>query len=259
MTDYVYNDNDSGMPTLSTKFSSRIGDGSGHHEEAFHDMIKLLAHAVSDGAMADVGCGMGRTTQTAAPIMNEVVALEPDHARWNYTRELVLDYDNVAVLKQTTQSFIAENPEKKFDLVVLGMVIQHLPTYLCTSVLDDIATLTRSGGIAIVSTTHALEKARCFTYQHVNQGRLSASISEEEFNRYAEDTAAQDKGLPVRRFSRSELESAVPKIFDIVHWGQYSYFRPEHLEHFAWLHSVEQEELADMGNSQFLVLKKRAS
>ena len=62
MSDYVYNDNDLGMPTFSAKFSSRIGDESGHHEEAFHNMIALLAHTLSSGSMMDVGCGKGRTT-----------------------------------------------------------------------------------------------------------------------------------------------------------------------------------------------------
>ncbi len=259
VTDYVYNDNDSTMPAFSAKFYSRVGDSSGHHEEAFHTVIDLLAHAVSDGAMIDVGCGMGRTTLAAAGIVDEVVALEPDEARWNYTRELVADHTNATVLQQTTQQFIQDNPGKRFDLVVLGMVIQHLPTHLCTAVLEDLATLCKPGGLTVVSTTHALEKARCFTHQHVTEGRLLSQITEEAFNAYAADTANQDKGLPVRRFSRTEFESVVPATFDIVHWGQYSYFREEHIEHFAWLHSVEPQELADTGNSQYLVLRRKSA
>lgn len=257
MTEYVYNDNDSTMPALSAKFASRVGDSSGHHEEAFHSMLELLAHAISAGAMIDVGCGMGRTTAACAGIVNEVVALEPDEARCNYTRDLVRDKPNATVLQQTTQQFIAENPGKQFDLVVLGMVIQHLPTHLCDAVLADLATLCKPGGLTVVATTHALEKARCFTHQHVTEGRLLSQISREAFDAYAADTDHQDKGLPVRRFSRSEFESVIPDAFEIVHWGQYSYFRPEHIEHFAWLHSVEPHELANTGNSQYLVLRRR--
>ena len=256
MPDYVYNDNDSTMPSFSEKFSSRIGDGSGHHEQVVHDLIQLIGNALSIGSMIDVGCGMGRTTRALAPAMKEVVALEPDAARWNYTRELVIEYSNATVLNQTTQQYISDNPGKQFDLAVLGMVLQHLPTHACEAVLNDIATLTKVGGIAIVATTHALEKAKCFTYQNVTDGRLGSQITEETFNSYAENTDSQDKGLPVRRFSRSEFESIVPTAFEIVHWGQYSYYRPEYLDYFAWLHSVEPEELANVGNSQFLILKR---
>lgn len=256
MTNYTYNDNDLTMPILSEKFSSRIGDSSGHHEEAFHNMILLLAHAYSDGSVADVGCGMGRTTQAIAPIVKEVVSLEPDVTRWEYTRDLVHMYSNVAVLNETTRDYISRHPEKQFDLVILGMVVQHLPTQVTKAVMDDILTLTKSGGLAVISTTHALEKARCFTYQHVAKGQTRPRTSEEEFNRYAADTASQDKGLPVRRFSRSEFESIVPPDFEIVSWGQYSYCRPEHLNYFAWLDEVEPHELADVGNSQYLVIQR---
>jgi len=256
VADYTYNDNDLAMPILSEKFSSRIGDGTGYHEEAFHNIILLLAHTCSEGSVADVGCGMGRTTQVIAPIVKEVVSLEPDTTRWEYTRELVHKHSNASVLNETTQDYILRNPGKHFDLVILGMVVQHLPTQVTTAIMNDILTLTKRGAIAVVSTTHALEKTRCFTYQHVANGQPRPKTSEDEFNRYAAATASQDKGLPVRRFSRAEFESIVPPDFEIISWGQYSYCRPEHLDYFAWLDGVAPDELADVGNSQYLVLKR---
>lgn len=244
------------MPILSEKYTSRIGDGSGHHEEAFHNIVLLLAHACSDGSVADVGCGMGRTTHAIAPIVKELVSLEPDVTRWEYTRELVHNYRNVTVLNETTQDYISRHPHKQFDLIIVGMVLQHLPTKVTKAVMDDILALTKIGGIAVVSTTHALEKARCFSYQHVAKGIPRPKISEDEFNRYAAATDSQDKGLPVRRFSRSEFEAIIPYNFEIVSWGQYSYCRPEHLDYFAWLDGVAPHELADVGNSQYLILKR---
>jgi SAM-dependent methyltransferase len=216
----------------------------------------LLAHACSEGSVADLGCGMGRTTQAIAPIVKEVVSLEPDVTRWEYTRDLVHKHSNVTVLNETTHDYISRHPTKQFDLVILGMVVQHLPTRVTKAVMDDILTLTKRGGIAVVSTTHALEKARCFTYQHVAKGKPRPKTSEDEFNRYAADTGSQDKGLPVRRFSRTDFESIMPADFEIVSWGQYSYCRPEHLDYFAWLDGVAPHELADVGNSQYLVLKR---
>jgi len=107
-----------------------------------------------------------------------------------------------------------------------------------------------------ISTTHALEKAKCFTYQHIEDSR----ISEEEFNAYADNALGheQDKGLPVHRFSRAEFEAIAPADFDIVHWQQFSYYRPEYLDRFARVHMVEPQDLVNQGNSQFMVLKKRA-
>ena len=89
------------------------------------------------------------------------------------------------------------------------------------------------------------------------QGALATHFKE-EFNEYAENTAAQDQGLPVRRFSRVDLESVVPDCFDIIEWSEFSYYRPEALKHFAWLHSLKQEDLADTGMSQYLVLRRKA-
>ncbi|MEZ5571582.1 MAG: class I SAM-dependent methyltransferase [Halioglobus sp.] len=252
MANYVYKDNESMMPTLAAMLTSRIGDETGDHEAVYLDTIYLLASAFSAGSMIDIGCGRGRVTEIVAKRMAEVVALEPDPGRCNWTRELVAKYESATVLSQMTYEYIAQNPGKQFDLVLLGMVLQHLSTHNCKKVMADVAALTRIGGMAIVSTTHALEKAKCFTYQHVSDAR----ISEEEFNDYADNSHGQDKGLPVHRFSRAELEALVPHCFDIVQWTQYSYYRPEYLERFAQVHRVQPEELANIGNSQFLVLKK---
>ncbi len=240
------------MPTLSGMLTSRFGDGAGDHEALYVDAIKLLAAANGDGSVIDIGCGRGRIVDMIAPVVGEAVALEPDPGRCNWSREALAHFSNVSVHEQTTHDYIASNPGKQFDLAILGMVLQHMSTRYCVSLLDEVAQLTKTGGIAIVSTTHALEKAACFTYQHVADAR----ISEAEFNAYAENSQAQDKGLPVHRFSRAELEALIPQAFTIVQWHQFSYYRPEHLEHFANLHKVSQQELENHGNSQFLVLKK---
>src|SRR6056297_2210901 len=100
MSEYVYQDKEATMPTLSAMLTSRMGDGSGDHEAAFLDTIKLIAAARSSGALLDIGCGRGRITQSTAEIMREVVALEPDPGRCNWTRELLADYDNVSVHQQ---------------------------------------------------------------------------------------------------------------------------------------------------------------
>ncbi len=253
MKNYIYNDKEESMPTLSAMLTSRLGDGTGDHEAVYLDTIKILVAVLSSGSMIDIGAGRGRITEAAAGKIREIVALEPDPGRCNWTRELLSKYESVSVEELMTQEYIAKNPGKQFDLAVLGMVLQHLPTCAAAAVMEDVATLTRSGGIAIAATTHAIEKAKCFTYQH----SADARISEEEFNAYAADSSAQDNGLPVHRFSRSEFEALVPISFEIIQWTQFSYYRPEYLERFAQVHRVEPEDLAHIGNSQFLVLKKK--
>ncbi len=225
----------------------------GNHEAAHLDTINLLVSVLSSGSMLDIGCGMGRITGAAAGKIKELVALEPDVDRCNWTRAVVADFEGVTVLNVLSQEYISQNPGKQFDLVVLSMILQHQSTHNCLRLMDDLATLTKSGGIAIVSSTHALERAKCFTYQDVSQAR----ISEEEFNHYADNSHIQDKGLPVRRFSRAEFEALVPESFDIIQWTQFSYYRPEFLDRFAEIHRVDAQELTKIGNSQFMVLKKK--
>jgi cyclopropane fatty-acyl-phospholipid synthase-like methyltransferase len=255
MNDYVYQDKEATMPTLSAMLTSRMGDQAGNHEAAYLDAIDLLIAAFGDGAMIDIGCGRGRVAEAAAGRVKEVVALEPDPGRCNWTKELLAAYPEVTVLDMVSHEYIARWPEKKFDLVVLGMVLQHISTHNCSKLMQDINTLTRPGGMVIVSTTHALEKAKCFTYQHV----VDARISEEEFNAYADQPRSHDKGLPVHRFSRAEFESLVTPGFEVVQWNEYSYYRPEFLERFARVHQVKPEDLSNIGNSQYLVLKKLGS
>jgi SAM-dependent methyltransferase len=254
VTEYIYKDNDSTMATLSAMLTSRIGDETGNHEAAHLDTINLLVSVFSSGSMIDVGCGMGRIIKAAAGKIREIVALEPDTIRSDWARAEVAGHESVTVLKLMTHEYIAQNPGKQFDLVILSMVLQHLSTHNCKLLMNDLATLTRPGGFAVISTTHALESAKCFTYQHVSQAR----ISEEEFNNYADNSEVQDKGLPVHRFSRTELEALVPQSFELVQWSQCSYYRPQYLDHFAKIHRVTPEELRNIGNSQFMVLKKKA-
>jgi 2-polyprenyl-3-methyl-5-hydroxy-6-metoxy-1,4-benzoquinol methylase len=251
--DYIYKDNDTSMPTLSAMLTSRMGDETGNHEAAHLDTINLLVSVFSSGSMLDIGCGMGRITEASAGKIKELVALEPDLVRCEWTRAVVADCEGVTVQNLMTQEYMDQNPGKQFDLVILSMVLQHQSTHNCARLMADVASLTRCGGFAVISSTHALERAKCFTYQHVSQAR----ISEEEFNRYAENHHAQDKGLPVRRFSRAEFEAIVPESFDIIQWTQFSYYRPEFLDRFAEIHRVDAQELASIGNSQFMVLKKK--
>ena len=255
MTDYVYNDDDGKMPALLEKFTSRIGDGTGHHEQAYPDMLNPLACAMSTGSGLDIGCGMGRNTQAMAERMAEVVALEPDQARWTWTRDTVADQAHVSVLNMTTTQYMAQQPGKQFDLVLAGMVVQHIATHTCRDLIEDVAALTKPGRLAVIATTHAPAHTPYFTLQGVNEPRHVAQISEAEFNDFADNPQGKDR-LPVRRFSRADLEAQVPDSFDIVHWSDFSYYRPEHLEYFAWIHGVTLEELADTGTSQFIVLKK---
>ena len=108
MNDYVYKDNESGMPKLSAMLTSRMGDGSGNHEAAYLDTINLLVAAFSGGSMLDIGCGMGRITQAAAGRVSELVALEPDAARCNWTREAVGEAIGVAAGREATSVGEAE-------------------------------------------------------------------------------------------------------------------------------------------------------
>lgn len=186
--------------------------------------------------------------------MAEVVALEPDVARCKFVHDAFHSPPEVTILNSMSKDYIEANPGKKFDLINLSMVIQHVPTTVCTELMKDISMLLSNEGVAVISTTHGVERTRGF--------RLSKApdrISRADYNKYAESIEEQTSGLPVRRFSRQDLEQEVAPFFEIIQWTQYCYYRPEKVGWFCANLQAEPEDLVDVANSQFVIVRKTRS
>lgn len=253
---YKYNETDESLDQWGKLFTNRLGAGDGDHEAEYLDILKLLIAVNRNGSMLDIGAGLGRVTAMAAGQVKELVALEPDRDRYQYTYDNFHTPPSCSVHNTFSSEYIQDNPGKTFDVVVLGMVLQHVSTRVCELLLNDAAQLTSDTGVVVVATTHAIPQAEGFTYS--NPGAGETYVSEAEYNAYA-DAAGHSKGIPVRRFSKRTLMELVARDFEPILWRQFSYYRPEFIPWFAKLLKVPQDSLVDVGDSQFLVMKKKRS
>lgn len=255
MDKYSYNAKDKDLGRFAENFVSRLGDSSGHHEQDYFDMVRLLLSVKRHGSFLDIGAGIGRITSIAKDIVVETVALEPDEERWLQCYKACHEEPRCQVLRQLSSGYLKDNPGKKFDVIVIGMVIQHISTKDCQALLEDAASLLKPDGVAIIYTTHTADEASGFSYSAATLDEVY--ISEQEFNRYAEDSANQTKGIPVRRFSKAELLTCLDPYFDVINWRQTSYYREDRLGFFTHRLQVSPEILKDVGNSQFVVVQKK--
>lgn len=117
-----------------------LDEEAGQRETARRTLASIEAHAPSRGALLDLGCWVGFVLAEARERgWREAVGIEPSAFASAYARER-LDLD-----VRTDDLFSAPLPERHFDAVVLGDVIEHLPRP--GEALDRIATLLRPGGV----------------------------------------------------------------------------------------------------------------
>ena len=255
MKDSVYHFDDRDVDKLANVLESRIGDNSGDHEEEFHDIVKFLLSSRCNGSVLDVGAGIGRISALAKTIIRETVALEPDESRWKDCHHNHHQPPSCQILCQTTTDYLQQNPGKQFDLVIISMVIQHLSTSACDNLLRETASLLKPDGIAAIFTTHTLEETKGFSFSG-DPDRVY--VSQEEFDTYAaSNPSEQTNGLPVRRFSKNELIDSASKYLEPIFWRQCSYYNENGQRFFASRLQIEPEKLKDIGNSQFVLVKRR--
>ncbi len=255
MADYTYTGSDNELADWSRRYlTSRIGDGTGDHEEAYFNTLRLIMALRRGGSLLDIGAGFGRVVELATPMMQRVVALEPDIDRFRWTRDHYHKPPACTVLHQLSSDYLRNHPDARFDVVVISMVIQHTSTAVCDQLLRDAARLVQDDGVVVVSTTHAPQSASGYTYADALPEELY--LPQETFDAYAADPLSQTRGVPVRRFSRAQLLACVEPCFELLHWEQFSWYRPERVPEVAERLQVPADELKDTGDSQFVVLRK---
>lgn len=253
---YKYHETDDSLDEWAKLFTNRLDAGDGDHEAEYLDVLKLLIAMNRNGSMLDIGAGLGRVTAMAAGQVKELVALEPDTDRYQSTYGLFHSPPSCCVYNAFSSEYIQNNPGKTFDVVVLGMVLQHVSTRVCKSLIKDTAQLVSETGVVIIATTHTVPKAEGFTYS--NASAAETYVSEAEYNAYA-DASECSKGIPVRRFSKRTLLDMVAPDFELILWRQFSYYRPESIPWFAKRLRVSEDSLVNVGDSQFVILRKKRS
>ncbi len=250
---YRYNETDDDLALWGRNFTSRIGEGD--HEQAYLDALNLIFELRRGGSLIEIGAGFGRIVAMAAPKMATVLGLEPDFERFRYCHETHHDPPGCTILQRMSHDYIRENPGAAFDVVVVSMVLQHLATDVCESLIADAHELVTADGIVVIATTHGPDSTKGFSTSGAGPGE--APLSREAFDEYAKAVGRQNRGIPVRRFSRRELVDLVSERFDILHWEQFSYIRPEKLEFFSERFGVPAADLVDVADSQYLVLRRK--
>src|SRR5262249_11789999 len=77
-----------------------------------------------------------------------------------------------------------------------------------------------------------------------------------EFDLYASNSTEQDRGIPVRMFSKEALHREIDRAgLEVVDWQQFSYVRPEKVDGFASLYGVPADCVRDFGVSQYVAVR----
>jgi ubiquinone/menaquinone biosynthesis C-methylase UbiE len=248
---YKYNFTDDQLADLMKSFTSRNGDGTGDIEENYQSCLKLVANCKTDQNYLDVGSGSGRIIEIMKHNAKRLIGLEPDIERFKSCRDSFRNCENIQIFNSTASEYNDAFPDERFDVIIVSMVLQHVPTTTCGQILRDVQKLLAPNGVGIVATTHFFDER--FLYQFDANPKGS-----NEFDRYAENCLDQQWGIPVRMFSKGsfyrELEQAA---LEVVIWNQFSYFRAEKLDHFAHLYGVPTNAIRDTGISQFAVVRRR--
>ncbi|MEM6899315.1 MAG: methyltransferase domain-containing protein [Pseudomonadota bacterium] len=251
--EYVYQHSDDGLDLWSKLFTSRIGDGSGSPYQCYEDLLELLVELNRGKDMIDIGAGHGAAIAIAKGRVGKLIALEPDKQRYVASFGAYHEPPYCEVINQTSRDFIADNPGRKFQFVLLAMVLQHVATDNCSAIFEDISELLDEDGLALISTTHSPDDIEKF---YTSTTHDNGPISREEYDDYARGLLPQTRGLPIRRFSRSDLLNEAHQHFDVLYWAPFMYFRPALLGRFAAMYNTSTEALRDCANCQLMILRK---
>jgi SAM-dependent methyltransferase len=251
MADYRYNARDDDLVAWNRNFTSRHGDGGGDPEEHYLSTLRLVAACRPRPQLLDIGCGLGRVIDLLRYDVGSIVGLEPDPERFGHSRAAFHDGDRVVILDCPSDRYKSEQPGRTFDIVVVSMVIQHVSTATCDRILADVHDLLAADGIGVIATTQQDQER--FTRQSD-----PTPLSRETFDDYAADSSAQAAGIPVRQFSKASFLGALQQAgLDSLHWGQFSYIRPEKLGWFSRWMNASVDAIRDVGTSQYAVVRRR--
>jgi SAM-dependent methyltransferase len=105
--------------------------------------LSWLGGSTGPGRLLDLGCWVGFLLDEARICGWETVGVEPSRFASDFAR------DRLGLDVRTDDLFSCPLPERSFDAVILGDVIEHLPDP--GAALDRIASLTRPGGVLLLT------------------------------------------------------------------------------------------------------------
>ena len=249
MSKYIYVNSDERMNHFEKNFYNKKNINEHPQKPFFDQLVSILTPETS---FFEIGCGNGRIFNFVKKHVKEYVGVEPDIERLKVCENLLKNEtdtndDKFQFFNSFSNEYIKENPTKKFDVVCISHVIQHVPTYGVVNILNDAFNLLNDNGKLILSTT--CTPREIFTYD-----KHPISDTPRNFNNYCFYNQT-NKGLPVHTFTKESLFIYLQK-FEIKYYEQYQFIRRDKLDWFCKTFFTSQNEIINIGQSQFVICEK---
>jgi ArsR family transcriptional regulator len=108
-------------------FSATAGEWSGLRQELFgyrFDLHSLLALVDDDWVVGDLGCGTGQITQSLAPFVRRIIAVDESDAMLAAAEQRMADRDNVDLRQGRLEALPIE--DGALDAAIFVLVLHHL-------------------------------------------------------------------------------------------------------------------------------------
>ncbi|WP_413999267.1 class I SAM-dependent methyltransferase [Flavobacterium sp. W1B] len=159
---------------------------------------------VNNYSILDLGCGRGWLTNLLSKY-GDITGLEPIKPVVEYARKL---FSEINFICGTTKDLLKKGENKKFDLIVVSEVIEHIADNKKKEFVKDIFKLLNNGGYLIVTTPRKEVQREWIKYSNPNQP-IEDWMSELELEILI--TSNGFTKIKIDRFSVSPVNSA-PKI-----------------------------------------------
>jgi len=249
MSKYIYSSNENGLNNFENNFYNKKKINE-HPQKPYFDYLSSIL--TTEKSFFEIGFGFGRIFNFVKNNVKEYVGIEPDVERFKSSQKL-LKYnidksERFQFFNYFSNDYIKHYPDKKFDIVCISHVIQHVSTQTALNIIKDAFKLLNDNGTLIISTTCAPREL--FTYEKLN---ISDTVN--NFNYYCLKNET-NKGLPVHMFTKESLLVYLQN-FEIKYYEQYQFIKPDKLEWFSNNFYTSKNEITNIGQSQFVVCKKK--
>lgn len=130
-------------------FSSEAGRWDRYRSELFgnrFDLAALPAALDHTATVGDLGCGTGQMTETLAPFVGKVVAVDSSTEMLKAARKRLKELDNIDIRRGDLTALPLDDGE--LDLAMVFLVLHHLPDP--AAVLGEVARTLKPGGKVVV-------------------------------------------------------------------------------------------------------------
>jgi SAM-dependent methyltransferase len=249
MSKYIYVNSDDRMNQFENNFYNKKNINE-HPQKPYFDCLKSIL--TPETSFFEIGCGRGRIFNFVKNHVKEYIGIEPDIERFKVCEKLLKNnttFQCFQFINSFSNEYIKNYPTKKFDVVCISHVIQHVSTYNAVNILNDAFNLLNDDGKLILSTTCAPREI--FTYDKKNISDIPSN-----FNNYCYHNQT-NRGLPVHMFTKESLFVYLQK-FEIKYYEQYQFIRRDKLNWFCENFFTTQNEIVNVGQSQFVVCQKKS-